>query len=314
MTLIARSRALGILGGTALAAALPAARAAADPAALRAAFAYTDAFGQAGFAEAGGFFKQADLQVQLITLPNSGAIIAAAAGGAVDVGIANPISLTNAIQKGFPFAVIAPAGLFVESKPEGLLVISKSSTIQSGKELEGKAVALIELGGIAQTAMTAWLLKNGASPDNVRFLEFPFAAMSAAVQTNRVAAAFISGPPLEAARPDVRILGNPYAAIASTWSINLWFSARKWISDNPATAHRFAQAIQKSAPWINSHPADTMAVMKQYAPDHTDGANVYRTPFADRLDLGLIQPVLDAALRAGAIKKPMLARDMIVTV
>jgi NitT/TauT family transport system substrate-binding protein len=302
------------MASAALAATVPPTRAAAQSTPLRAAFAYTDAFGQAGFAEAGGFFKQADLQVQLVTLPNSSSIIAAAAGGALDVGLANPISLTNAIQKGFPFAVIAPAGLFVENKPDGLLVVSKTSTIQSAKDLEGQSVALIELGGIAQTAMTAWLLKNGANPDNVRFLEFPFAAMAPAVQSNRVAAAFVSGPPLEAARPDVRVIGNPYAAIASTWSINLWFSTRQWIAANATTARRFAQAIEKSAPWINSHPADTMAVMKQYAPDHTNGANVYRTPFADHLDVALIQPVLDAALRAGAIKKPMFARDMIVNV
>jgi len=46
------------------------------------AFAYTDAFGEAGFADAAGFFKAADLPVQLVALPNSGAIVAAASANA----------------------------------------------------------------------------------------------------------------------------------------------------------------------------------------------------------------------------------------
>ncbi len=314
MPAVTRGGALGLLGGALAAPLLARERASAQTAApVRVAFAYTDAFGEAGFADAGGFFKAAGIQVELVTLPNSGAIVAAAAGNALDIGLANPITLTNAIQKGLPFAAFAPAGLFQESHPEALLVVLKNSPIQTAKDLEGKTVSLIEIGGITQTAMTAWLVKNGANPDAVHFIEMSFSAMGAALQ-NRIDAAFISGPPLAAIRADTRAIGSPYAAIASQWSINLWFATRTWLNDNAATAHRFAQAVAKSAPWINSHPAETLAVMKQYAPATADTPNLVRTHFVDRLDVALIQPVVDAALRAGTIKRAMDAHDMIVSV
>jgi NitT/TauT family transport system substrate-binding protein len=311
-----RAHALGF-GGAALAAAtfqqLPSG--AQDTPALRTAFAYTDAFGQAGYAEAGGFFKQVGLRVQLVALPNSGAITAAAAGGALDLGLANPITLTNAIQRGLPFAAIAPAGVFVEAHPEALLVVDKASSVQTAKDLEGKTVALIEIGGITQTSMTAWLTKSGANPAAVHFVELSFSAMPAALK-NRVDAAFISGPPLQDAlrSGDSRSIGSPYAAIAPQWSINLWFATRPWLAANAATAHKFVQAIEKSVPWINTHPIETLAVMQQYAPAPIDASKIVRTVYSDRLDVALIQPVLDAALRAGTIKTAMNAHDLIVTV
>jgi NitT/TauT family transport system substrate-binding protein len=315
MSRLTRSHALALGGGALAMAALGGARASAQsPAPTRVAFAFTDAFGEAGFADSAGFFKQAGLQIELVTLPNSGAIVAAAAGGALDIGVANPITLTNAIQKGIPFAAFAPGGVFVEAKPEALLVVAKSSPVQTAKDLEGKTVALIEIGGITQTAVTAWLAKNGANPAAVHFIELSFTAMGAALK-NRVDAAFISGPPLqEALRSDTRVIGSPYAAIASQWSINLWFATRPWLAANAATARRFAQAVQKAAPWINTHPAETLAVMRQYAPAPIDAAKIVRTVFTDHLDVSLIQPVLDAAFRAGTIKTAMDAHDIIVSV
>lgn len=312
---LTRARALALGGAAAASAMFGGTGASAQTATpLRVAFAYTDAFGEAGFADAAGFFKAADLPVQLVPLPNSGAIVAAAAGNALDIGLANPITLTNAIQKGIPFGAIAPAGVFVEAKPEALLVVAKTSTVQNAKDLEGKTVALIEIGGITQTAMTAWLTKNGANPAAVHFVELSFSAMPAAIK-NRVDAAFISGPPLqEALRSDTRVIGSPYAAIASEWSINLWFAQKPWIAANAATVRRFVQAIEKSAPWINAHPAETLAVMRQYAPAPIDAAKIVRTVFTDRLDIALVQPVLDAALRAGAIKTAMDAHDLIIKV
>ena len=315
MRSVTRGRAIALGGAAAASATFAGMRADAQTAPpLRVAFAYTDAFGEAGFADSAGFFKQVDLPITLVALPNSGAIVAAAAGNALDIGLANPITLTNAIQKGIPFAAIAPAGVFVEAKPEALLVVAKTSTVQTAKDLEGKTVALIEIGGITQTAMTAWLTKNGANPAAGHFVELSFSAMGAALR-NRVDAAFISGPPLqEALRSDTRVIGSPYAAIASEWSINLWFAQKPWIAANMPTVRRFVQAIEKSAPWINTHPAETLAVMRQYAPAPIDAAKIVRTTFTDRLDIALIQPVLDAALRAGAIKQAMDAHDLIVKV
>jgi NitT/TauT family transport system substrate-binding protein len=314
MTPLDRRRALALLAG---AAAMPAAAARANAQAappVRVAFMSTDAFAQAGYADAAGFFKQADVGIELVTLPNSGAIAAAVAGGSLDVGLANPVSLANAIEQGLPFVAIAAGALFSEKKPQALLIVPKTSAVQTAKDLEGKTVGLIEIRGITQTAMTSWLQKNGADPALVHYAEMPFPAMGPAMQQGRIDAAFISEPALVALRPTTRPIGDPYAAIASEWYLNLWFTTKTWLANNPAAARRFVQAIQKSAPWVNAHPAETGAVLQKYVAIPDDVlAKVVRSQFAADLDVARIQPVLDVAARDGAIKRPLDAHEIIAT-
>ncbi len=137
--------------------------------------------------------------------------------------------------------------------------------------------------------------------------------MGAALET-RVAAAFVSGPPLAAIRSETRVIGSPYAAIASQWPVNLWFATRPWLAANAATARRFAQAVKTAAPWINAHPAETLAVMRQYAPNTADVPNLVRAQFTRPARTVVHSAVLDAALRAGTIKTAMNARDLIANV
>jgi NitT/TauT family transport system substrate-binding protein len=315
MNAIDRRSALALVGGALSLPALGARANAQAAGTVRVAFMTTDAFALAGYAEAAGFFKAADVGVQLVTLPNSGSIASAVAGGALDVGLANPVSLANAIEQGLPFVAIAAGALFSERKPQALLIVPKSSPLQSAKDLEGKTVGLIEIRGITQTAMKSWLLKNGADPSLVHYAEMPFPAMGPAMEQNRIDAAFISEPALVGLRATTRAIGDPYAAIASEWYLNLWFTTKAWLAANPATAHRFVQAIQKSAPWVNAHPGETGAVLQKYVaiPDDVM-ARVVRSQFAADLQVSRIQPVLDVAARDGAIKRPLDAHDMIATV
>ena len=138
--------------------------------------------------------------------------------------------------------------------------------------------------------------------------------MGPAMQQSRIDAAFISEPALVSLRPTTRPIGDPYAAIASEWYLNLWFTTKAWLASNPAAARRFVQAIRKSAPWVNAHPAETGAVLQKYVAIPDDVlAKVVRSQFAADLDVARIQPVLDVAARDGAIKHALDAHDMIAT-
>jgi NitT/TauT family transport system substrate-binding protein len=306
---VSRRTAFGILGSVMVTAGV--ARAA-DPS-LRIAFMTTDAFAQGAYADAGGFFSNAGLNVELVTLANSGSIAAAVAGGSVDIGLGNPISLANAVESGLPFYAIAPSALYLEAHPQTLVVVSKTSAIQSQKDLAGKTVALVEVRGITQTATSAWLRKAGVDPGTVKFIEMPFAAMGPALAGGRIDGAFISDTALMPIVGQTRSLGCPYGALAPEWYLNLWYVSKTWLTGNPSVAHRFAQAIQKSAIWANAHQSDTGVVLQKYYPLTNDVlAKMTRTKFASSFDVAHIQPVLDAALREGAVKRAIDARDFTI--
>jgi NitT/TauT family transport system substrate-binding protein len=311
-TVIDRRRALALIGAAALA---PAAALAADaPATIRIAYMTTDAFAQGLYADAGGFFKAAGLNVELVMLGNSGSIAAAVAGGSVDIGLGNPISLANAVESGLPFYAIAPSAMFVDSKPQSFMVVAKSSPYQSAKDLAGKTIGLVEVRGVTQAATAAWLRKAGVDPANAKYVEMPFPAMGAALATGRIDAAFIADTALMAFRADTRSLGCPYAALAPQWYLNLWYSGKDWLAKNPALARRFIAAVEKSAGWANAHQAETGAMLQKYVPLPNDVlAQMTRTDFAGKLDVSRIQPVLDAAVREGAIKRPIDAHDFLAS-
>lgn len=271
----------------------------------------SDPFGEAIYVQAGGFFKRAGIDVRLVSLRNSGAIAAALAGGSIDVGLGNPIVIASAREHGLPYYAFAPSSLFDAAAPTTLLMVANASPLHTAKDLEGKTIGSIELGGITQASLRAWLTKNGADPSVVRFTEIPFAAMAAALAQGRIDAGFIAEPALAAARATTREIGDPYAAIAGVWCLNMWFSTKDWLTQNTALAHRYAGAVLKGAAWANTHHAETGTALKAYTPlsDETI-AKMTRIRFATSYAAAYLQPVLDTGYKFAILKSAIGASDL----
>jgi NitT/TauT family transport system substrate-binding protein len=281
--------------------------------ALRVATSPSDSFSEAVYAENAGFFKAAGLNVELVSLANSGSIGAAVAGGAVDIGVGNVISIANARAQGLTFSIIAPSAIYTGKEPATVLIVGKTSPVTSAKDLEGKTIATIELRGTMQSAIREWMTKNGADPSGLKFIEAPFTTMPAMVNAGRVDAAMIGEPALTSARPVVRILANPYEAISSDWYLNVWFANADWLEKNRATARKFVAAIAKAAAWSNAHRSETGAMLQKSLPLSDDVlAKMTRTRYGvGKLDVQQIQPVLDTAARYGVLKAPVDANTLI---
>lgn len=278
---------------------------------VRAGIIPSDPFGEAIYVQAGGFFKRADITVELLSLPNSAAIAAALAGGTIDVGLGNPIVIASAREHGLPHYAFAPSALFDASAATTLLMVANGSTIRSAKDLEGKTIGSIELGGITQASLRAWLTKDGVDPATVKFTELPFPAMAAALTQGRIDAGFIAEPALAGARATTRELGDPYAMIADVWFLNMWFSTKAWLTQNAALARRFVAATYKGAAWANAHHLETGIALKEYTPltDETI-AKMTRIHFATSYAPAFLQPVLDTGFKYGILKRPMSAADL----
>ena len=272
----------------------------------------SDPFGEPIYVEAGGFFKRAGIAVELVALPNSAAIAAAMSGGAIDVGLANPIVLASAREHGLPFYAFAPSALFDASAPTTLLMVANASSIRVPKDLEGKTIGSIELGGVTQASLRSWLTKNGVDPTLVHFIEIPFGAMAAALAQGRIDAGFIAEPALGAARATTREIGDPYAMIANQWYLNMWFGTKDWLGKNTPLAHRFVEAVYKGAAWANAHPADTATALKAHTPLTDDAiAKMTRIKFATAYVPALLQPALDTGVKYGIFKSALTASDLV---
>ena len=245
-----------------------------------------------------GYFKDAGLDVRITPMTNSGAIIAAVAGGGGDIGNAVVGSVSDARGKGIPVLFIAPAGLSDMASPTAALVTAKDSPIKKAADLTGKVVAVSGLNDLTYFATRAWIDKNGGNSAAVKYIELPFPTMAAAVTGHRVDAAYIVEPFFAASEGDLQLMARASEGVAKRYMATGWIATESWLQTHADLALRFGSAIHRTAIWANSHHKESAAILLKYIKvDPTIAERMNRVPYALALEPRLIQPAIDTAAK-----------------
>ena len=271
-----------------------------------------DTFAEAYYARDGGFFKRANIDIDLSTFPNGGAVMSAVGGNAVDVGISTPVQLAVAVQHGLPLTILAPGAVYSAEAPTTLLCVAKTSGLRDPRELEGQTIALSTLTDISSVGLSAWLDAHNVDRTKVKTIELPFSQMAAALNRGTVAAAIISEPSLTAARGEIKHFAPLLDAIGPHFLFSVWYTSTDWRTKNPALAQRLIATFAAAARWANTHHAETAATLATEAkllPATLQGMT--RTNFAETLDPRLLQPALDLAYKYKKLERPMTAASLI---
>jgi NitT/TauT family transport system substrate-binding protein len=275
---IDRARFLALSGAAATLAAVPRAARADGP--VRAVTLPFDQGAQLYYAQDLGMFKRAALEVVVSTANYGTQVASAVAGGAVEIGQSNIMSLAAAIERGLPFALIAAGGLYSSTKP---------------------------------TSLSAWADQNGGDSTLIKFVEMPFVEMEPALATGRIDAALMADPDattaLAAGR--TRPFAKAFDAIGKQFLIGGWFAKTDWIAANADAVKKFVAVMRESAIWANN-PANykqSAAILEKYTKVAVGSAN--RIAFGDRLDPALIQPNIDVAAKYGLLKASFPATKLI---
>lgn len=257
-----------------------------------------------------GLFRKAGLTVTLQSFSGGAAIAAAVAAGELDIGVSNPLSLAIAVTRGIPFKAIAPGYLYDTAEPLSRVVASTVTDVRTPKDLNGKVLCGIAVGGMDQLAFTAWLDRNGGDSTGIKFVEIPGTGISEALSLGRVSACTLSEPYLSDAldKHRVRAIGKAYDAFAPTFMMAVFFSTADWAAKNPTLARRFAAAVVEASVWASTHPEDAAAIVERNT--KTKIARVHEKP-SRVLDPALIQPVLDRAVRYKFLSREMDAGELI---
>jgi NitT/TauT family transport system substrate-binding protein len=271
---------------------------------------------QCFYAQDLGMFKKAGLDAQVSTTNFGTQVAAAVAGGAIDIGQSNIMSLAAAVERGLPFALIAGAGLYSTAKPTSMMIVAKNSPLKTAKDLSGKTVAVNGLKSITQISVQAWADQNGGDAQKVKFVEMPFVEMQGALMSGRIDMALLADPDATTllAAGHSRPFGKAFDAIGKQFLIGGWFAKTDWIAANTDTVRKFVAVMRESAQWANK-PADfsqSATILEKYTKVAVGAAN--RVAYAERLDPALIQPSIDTAAKYGILKAPFPATKMISTV
>lgn len=272
---------------------------------------------EAYYADEIGFFKKAGLNVQIETLNNGGAIAAAVAAGALDVGFSNLVSIATAYTKGIPFTIIAPAAMYVSTASTTAMFVSKDSPYTTARSLNGKTIAVNGLKNIAEISTRAWLDAHGGDSSTIKFIEMPESDMAPALRQKRIEAAMGSisaDATLNTPAAQERILGNVFEAIAPRFLITGYITTSDWVAKHPDAARKFAQAIANSAQWANTaanNDASAAIVSKRLGIPIELMKGLTRSTYAETMDPAQIQPLLDTMARYKFIPQSFPAKDIV---
>lgn len=272
----------------------------------------SDAGAESLYAQATGIFKKYGLAAEVTGVSGGSAVIAALAGGSLDVCFTNVVSLAQAREHDIPVVALVDAAIYPGSHSDTLLCKARGSTLRTGADLTGKVVGVGTLNGSLQTCASAWIDKTGGDVRSVHFVETAFGEMAAGLKAGRLDAAMISEPALSRQLPEVDVLGDPFMAVGPRWTIGAWVTSKAWAAGHADAARQFIRAMMETAHWANAHHAETAQLLS--VPSHIDlatFAQMTRSTYGDGLNATMLQPQIDAAYKFGALKEPFDARVLV---
>ncbi len=272
--------------------------------------------GSAGvfYAQELGYFKDVGLDVHIATMSSGPVVAQAIAGHAIDIGVVNVVTVSSAYLRGIHFKYIALADIASPRTRTDMMMVLKNSTIQKAADLNNKTIALNGLKDLQQVCAMAWVDKNGGDSKTLKFVEVPFPEMGGALVQKRVDAAMLVEPFVSASRATARSIGNDLTGVGSNYMIVGWVATDTWLATHGDVARRFKSAILKADAWANDHQKESAAILVRHSklkPEIVD--TMARAVSGTNMDVSLIQPVVDAALKYDIIDKPVPATDLIWT-
>jgi NitT/TauT family transport system substrate-binding protein len=279
----------------------------------------SDPFAEPFYAQASGVFAQHGFDLEPLTMFDAGTVMAAIAGGSLQMGMGDLISGVNAIIAGVPIVLIAGGALYRMGLDEGLgsLAVARNSPIVDAKGLIGATIGVPTVVGETTVFVRSWLTEQGVPLEKVRFVEVPPPQVVAALQRGTIDAGFAGPPFTTLADTLIRAIGYPDnvpAALAPDhqYCNSVWYASKTWIEADLQRARAVVAAIYEAARWANTHQDATFRVLIDLAKlDAAKVAGMKRVQFATSLNAGVVQPVITLGEREKLLHKPITAAELL---
>jgi NitT/TauT family transport system substrate-binding protein len=254
-----------------------------------------------------GAFRREGLDVETIALPTGGAVLAAIAGGSLEIGFSNPLTAATAVAHGLPLVILAPAMLYTPKATPSFMCRARGGSVRSGADLLGKTVAVQSLNGELHLHAMFWIDQHGGDAKSVKFLEMPPGAMVAALKDGKIEAATIGEPDFTEHKADIEAFGDAYGGLMpkGIGIGGVYVGSKPWVQANLDATKHFLRGLVATARWANSHHAETAKILATRANISPETVNTMtRIIYGDSLDPTLVQPLYDVAYKYGFIKEP----------
>ncbi|MBW4721149.1 ABC transporter substrate-binding protein [Saccharothrix obliqua] len=263
-----------------------------------------------------GYFKEEGLDVEAVSIRGGAAAIPALISGDIDITFGNWVSFFAAEAND---AARSVEGLKLisdgyQAKSEMFLILTSSdSEIKSPRDLAGRTIAINTFGNIAELTAKATLEANDVDPNTVKFKEFNFTDMQAAVQNKTVDAAFMVEPFISKAQRAVGAVTVMDAASGPTEGIPVagYGTTGKFARENPGTVAAFQRAMAKGQRDAADRPTVEPLLVEYANVDKETASLVHFGEFPTTLDATRLQRVATLMKTYGLLEKEFDVKPML---
>lgn len=263
-----------------------------------------------------GFFAAEGIEVDTTPTQGGAAGIPALAAGQVQIAFSNVISMILGSKQGLGFELIAAGSNTGDAPPDLAGIVAKKGTaFRTGKDLEGKRLAVNTRNNIIWLYARAWVKATGGNPDAVTYLEVPFPQMIDAVRGDRVDAAFLVEPFLSAGLAgDLQLVGWPYNTVQKRIPVAQYAASKRYIEQNPQLIERWVRAYNQGVDWTNANRgtpelAGIIASYTRMAPEQI--VKLALPPYEKTVDPAALVPVVELMRSNGMLEGPFDIKSML---
>lgn len=261
-----------------------------------------------------GLFAKAGLDVKVQPMSGGAAAVAAAVGGAINIGYGNTLTVIQAHAKQIPISLLAPGTLYQKQTAVAQLLVPGDSQLKFPADFIGKTMGVTSLNDLAVYAVRAWLEKSNVDSTKVSFVEVPPSSAMSALTTNRIAAMTLYDPFLGAALAQgAKVIANPYDNISTNFLISAWFVSNQWAADHRDAALAFARVLEQVTPYVSAHYDELLPlVSKNIGVSVETLAKTPKSIVGTSLRPDQVQPVIDTAVHFKAIPTAFKAQEVML--
>ncbi|MGH3245933.1 MAG: ABC transporter substrate-binding protein [Trebonia sp.] len=270
-----------------------------------------------------GFFAKEGLQVKLVSVPSSRAIIAAQSAGKIDLSAGAYTPYIPAQAAGQKFHILAEGSIMTTGTR--LLLVPRGSSLTKVSQLAGKTIGMNATNSIGTLLVRAMLAQNGVNPDSVRLVtdQQGFKTMAAKLASGAWDAAFFGEPfgtQAEEQYGETPILDLDQGATSSL-PVSGYIVTQSWLDKNQQTAAAFVRAIEAAQLDADSNPnvaRDALAMSDALPRIVTDVMAIPGFPIGavsftriqqealDMIQFGLMDKKYTSVVDSGALVKAMI--------
>jgi NitT/TauT family transport system substrate-binding protein len=213
-----------------------------------------------------GYMAEEGLKLELQAMAGGATIIPAIVGGSLDFGISNYVSVIVANGQGLKIKAFSDSAYGTKASPPFAIITKKGSTIKTGKDLNGKKVAVNTRNGIVHVGVQEWIERNGGDPKTVQYVELPFPQMPPAITNGSVDAAAPTEPFVTVSTSqDAQVLSYYLTDLRDNCAIAGFISTDDWITKNRDAAQSFHRANTKGMAWVATNEKTAREYAAKYA-------------------------------------------------